>query len=93
MVSQSDIIIITAGAKVDNQKKIDYTDAVNTCKQVASALHSGMLVVYCNVAGFGFNEVTLKETIENTSGLKIGQDSRFSLCSDAKSKAIGQLRS
>ncbi|HUK85923.1 MAG TPA: UDP binding domain-containing protein [Candidatus Acidoferrum sp.] len=73
MVSQSDITIITAGAKVDDQKKIDYTDAVNACKQVASALHSGMLVIYCNIAGFGFNEGTLKETIENTSGLKIGQ--------------------
>ncbi len=74
MVSQSDIIIITAGAKVDDQRKIDYAEVVSACKQVASALHSGMLVVYCNVAGFGFNEDTIKETIENTSGLKIGQD-------------------
>ena len=74
MVSQSDIIIITVGPKIDDQKKIDFTDAVNVCKQVASALHSGTLVVYCNIASFGFNEVTLKETIENTSGLKIGQN-------------------
>ncbi len=74
MISQSDIIVITTGAKVDDQKKINYTETVNACKQVASSLHNGMLVVYCNVAGIGFNEVTMKETIENTSGLKIGQD-------------------
>jgi UDP-N-acetyl-D-mannosaminuronic acid dehydrogenase len=73
MVSQSDIIIITAGAKIDKQKKTDYTEALNACKQVASALHSGTLVVYSNVASFGFNEDIVKETIENTSGLKIGQ--------------------
>jgi UDP-N-acetyl-D-mannosaminuronic acid dehydrogenase len=73
-VSQSDIIFVTAGAKVDDQKKIDYTEVVNTCKQVAASLHSGMLIVYCNVAGFGFNEGILKETIENTSGLKAGQN-------------------
>ncbi len=74
MVSQSDIIIITTGAKIDDQKKIDYTEAVNACKQVASAIHSGMLVVISNVAGFGFNEDIVKQTIENTSGLKIGQE-------------------
>ncbi len=74
MVSQSDIVIITTGAKLDDQKKIDYSEIVNVCKQVASALHSRMLVVYCNIAGIGFNEGTMKETIENTSGLKIGRD-------------------
>ena len=73
-VSQSDIIIITVPTKIDDKKKIDYSDAVATCKQVALSLHAGALVIYCNIAALGFNEGIMKETLENTSGLKAGQD-------------------
>ncbi len=73
-VTQSDIIIITVAAKVDDKKKIDYSDALAICKQVAAAIHAGSLVIYCNIAAFGFNEGIMKETFENTSGLKVGHD-------------------
>ena len=73
-VAQSDIIIITVAIKVDNSKKIDYSDTVASCKQVAAALHAGTLVIYCNIAAFGFIEGIMKDTFENTSGLKVGQD-------------------
>ncbi len=74
VVSRSDIIIITVPSKVDEKKKIDHSEAVNACKQVGSALHSGTLVIYGDAAGFGFTEGIMKETLENTSGLKAGQD-------------------
>ena len=73
-VSQSNIIIITVPAKVDEKKKIDNSEALNACKQVGLALHSGTLVIYGEVAGLGFTEGIMKETLENTSGLKVGQD-------------------
>ena len=73
-VTQSDIIIITVAAKVDDKKKIDYSDVIASCKQVAAALHAGTQVIYCNIAAFGFIEGIMKETLENTSGLKVGQD-------------------
>jgi len=73
-VSQSDVIIITVPAKVDDKKKIDSSEALNTLKQVGAALHSGVLVIYGEVAGLGFIEGTVKEILENTSGLKTGQD-------------------
>ena len=73
-VSQSDIIIIAIAAKVDEQKKTDYSQIVNACKQVGAALQQGALVIYGGIAGFGFTEGTVKETLENTSGLKAGQD-------------------
>jgi nucleotide sugar dehydrogenase len=76
-VSRSDVIIITVPAKVDDKKKIDSSEALNTLKQVGAALHSGVLVIYGEVAGLGFVEGIMKETLENTSGLKVGQD--FSL--------------
>ena len=73
-VSQSDVILIAIGAKVDEQKKTDYTQIVSACKQVGGGLQKGALVIYCGVAGIGFTEDTVKETLENTSGLKAGSD-------------------
>ncbi len=73
-VSQSDVIVIAVGAKVDEQKKTDYSQVVSACKQVGAALHQGALVIYGGIAGFGFIEGTMKETLENTSGLKAGKD-------------------
>ncbi|MGA3111017.1 MAG: UDP binding domain-containing protein [Candidatus Bathyarchaeia archaeon] len=73
-VSRSDIVIVAVPAKVDEKKKIDYSEVLNTLKQVGGALHSGMIVVYGEVASLGFTEGAMKETLENTSGLKVGQD-------------------
>jgi UDP-N-acetyl-D-mannosaminuronic acid dehydrogenase len=73
-VSQSDVIIIAIGAKVDEQKKTDYSQIVSACKQVGAALHQGMLVIYGGIAGIGFIDGAVKETLENTSGLKVGKD-------------------
>jgi len=76
-VSRSDVVIVAVPAKVDEKKKIDYSEVLSALKQVGGALHSGMLVIYGEVAGLGFTEGAMKETLENTSGLKVGQD--FSL--------------
>jgi UDP-N-acetyl-D-mannosaminuronate dehydrogenase len=73
-VSQSDIIIIAIGAKVDEQKTIDNSKIVSACKQVGSGLQKGALIIYCGIAGIGFTNGTLRETLENTSGLKAGVD-------------------
>ncbi|MDR0471134.1 MAG: hypothetical protein LBH79_05365, partial [Nitrososphaerota archaeon] len=73
-ISQSDIVIITLTAKIDEQKKNNHTELVNTCKHIGAALHSGTLVIYGGIAGVGFTEGTIKEILENTSGLKAGQD-------------------
>ncbi len=73
-VSQSDVVIIAIGAKVDEQKKTDYSQIVSACKQVGAGLQKGALVIYCGIAGIGFTEDTMKETLENTSGLKAGAD-------------------
>jgi UDP-N-acetyl-D-mannosaminuronic acid dehydrogenase len=73
-ISQSDIVVVTLTAKTDEQKKNNYTELVNTCKQVGTVLHGGTLVVYGGIAGVGFIEGTFKELLENTSGLKAGKD-------------------
>jgi nucleotide sugar dehydrogenase len=73
-LSKSDIIIITVPAKVDEKKKADYSETVNALKLVGSALNSGSLVIIGEIVGFGFIEGAVKETLENTSGLKAGKD-------------------
>jgi nucleotide sugar dehydrogenase len=73
-VARSDIIIITTAVKIDDKKNSDYSEAENVCKQVGAALRRGVLVVYGSIAGVGFMEGVVKETLENTSGLKAGED-------------------
>ena len=71
-VSQGDIIIITFTAKIDGKKSPDYSEAENSCKQIGAALRRGTLVIYSGIAGFGFTEGVIKETLENASGLRVG---------------------
>jgi nucleotide sugar dehydrogenase len=73
-VSQSDIIIMTLTAKIDDKKHPDYSEVENTCKQAGAALRQGALFIYGGVAGVGFTEGVIKETLENTSGLRMGED-------------------
>lgn len=73
-VSKSDIIIMTLTAKIEDKKHPDYSEVENTCKQTGSALRQGALFIYGGVAGVGFTEGVVKETLENTSGLRMGED-------------------
>jgi UDP-N-acetyl-D-mannosaminuronic acid dehydrogenase len=73
-VSQSDIIVMTLTAKIDDKKHPDYSEVESTCKQAGAALRQGALFIYGGIAALGFTEGVIKETLENTSGLKVGED-------------------
>ncbi len=73
-VSQSDIVFMTLTAKIDGKKQPDYSEVESTCKQVGKALCRGVLFIYGGIAGLGFTEGVVKETLENTSGLRVGED-------------------
>jgi nucleotide sugar dehydrogenase len=73
-VSQSDVVVIAITAKLDEKKKNDCKGLESTCKQVGANLHEGALILYAGIAGLGFTEGTIKELLENTSGLKVGQN-------------------
>jgi UDP-N-acetyl-D-mannosaminuronic acid dehydrogenase len=73
-VSKSDIIIMTLTAKIDDKKHPDYSEVENACKQAGAALRQGALFIYGGVAGVGFTEGVIKETLENTSGFRMGED-------------------
>jgi UDP-N-acetyl-D-mannosaminuronic acid dehydrogenase len=73
-VSQSDITVMTFTAKVDDKEHPDYSEVENTCRQAGAALNRGALFIYGGIAGLGFTEGVIKETLENTSGLRVGED-------------------
>ncbi len=73
-VNQSDIIIIKVNPKIDAKKNPAYSEVESICKQIGESLHKGTLVFYGGIAGFGLTDGTVKETLENTSGLKVGED-------------------
>jgi UDP-N-acetyl-D-mannosaminuronic acid dehydrogenase len=73
-VSQSDLVAITIPIKIDAKRKADYSDMEKTCKQIGSSLRHGSLVVVMGLTGIGITEGLIKETLENTSGLKAGTD-------------------
>jgi nucleotide sugar dehydrogenase len=72
-VSASDIIFLTVSPRVDEKRIVQTSEVGAACKQVGAALHRGSLVIYSGAAGIGFTEGTIKETIENTSGLESGE--------------------
>lgn len=73
-VSQSDIIIMTIDPKIDASDNPDYSELETNCKHAGAALRRDTLFVYCSTSGPGFTESVIKETLENTSGLKNGRE-------------------
>ena len=73
-ISRSDIIIMTIATKIDDKKGADYSEVESSCKQAGTGLRRGALFIYGDIAGFGFTEGVIKESLENTSGLKAGED-------------------
>lgn len=73
-VSKSDVVIIAFTAEFNEQKKSNIFQIANSCKHVGAALKQGVLVVYAGIAGLGLINGVIKETLENSSGLTMGQD-------------------
>jgi len=73
-VSQSNIIVMTLATKIDSKKQPDYSELESVCKQVGKSLNRGVLFIYGGNADLGFTEGVVKETLENTSGLRMGED-------------------
>ncbi len=73
-VSQSDIVVMTFTAKIDEKKRSNCFEIESVCKQAGAAISRGMLFIYGGIAGLGVTEGVIKETLENTSGLRVGGD-------------------
>jgi UDP-N-acetyl-D-mannosaminuronic acid dehydrogenase len=59
---------------IDSKKNSDFSEVENLCRQIGSVIQRGTLVVYGGMTSIGFTEEVVKETLENSSGLKAGID-------------------
>lgn len=73
-VSESNIIVMALATKIDSKKQPNYSEVESVCKQVGKSLNRGALFIFGGNAGLGFTEGVVKETLENTSGLRVGED-------------------
>lgn len=72
--AHSDLIIITIPVKINLRKKAECSDLENSCKKIGSNLRPGSLIIVTSLTGIGLTEGLIKDTLENTSGLKVGKD-------------------
>jgi nucleotide sugar dehydrogenase len=73
-VSNSDIVVLAINANLDVKNKADVSELRAAYKQVGVSLKQGSLLIYGGISSFGAIESLLKETLEDTSGLKVGKD-------------------
>lgn len=79
-VSQSDVIVIATPVKMDEKKKVNYSQLENACKLTGASLRRGTLIITANSVGVGVTQGIIKETLENTSGFKAGVDFGLAYC-------------
>jgi nucleotide sugar dehydrogenase len=73
-VSNSNIIIFTTPTKITTRNKLNFSKIERNCKQVGKSLNQGMMFAYGGISSIGYIENTIREILENTSGLKAGED-------------------
>ncbi len=73
-VAVSDITIMGVPSVLDKKKKPDYAQLEKICQDIGMSLKAGSLIVFQNTMGPGMTQTTVKEVLENASGLKAGID-------------------
>jgi nucleotide sugar dehydrogenase len=73
-VSKADIIMITTPVRINSKKRAEYAEIENVCKKIGRSLQKDSIVIVNSIIGIGINETLVKETLENTSGLRAGTD-------------------
>lgn len=72
--AQSDILIVTTAATMNEKGKIDYSNMERVLKRLGSNLHKNALIIITSVVGIGVTENVIKEILESVSGLKVSAD-------------------
>jgi UDP-N-acetyl-D-mannosaminuronic acid dehydrogenase len=73
-ISSSNVIVVTIPVKIDSKKQVDYSTVESMFKKIGQSLAIGSLVVVIRMTGLGVVEGTIKEALENASGLKMEKD-------------------
>jgi nucleotide sugar dehydrogenase len=72
-VSQSNVVLVTTPATINESGRIDYSSIEKTLKKLGSHIQKDTLIILTSVIGIGVTE-SLKETLESSSGFRVGVD-------------------
>ena len=75
--TESDIIILTVQALLNERKRPDYSPLEKACKDIGMGMHASSLFILSSTVGPGVTESSIKKTLEKASGLKAGTDFAF----------------
>lgn len=78
--AKNEVIVVATPVKVGERGTVDYSIIERTLRRISSHIRKGTLVINTSVVGVGVTERIFKEVLENTSGLKIGEDFYFAYC-------------
>ncbi|MEM1589990.1 MAG: nucleotide sugar dehydrogenase [Candidatus Bathyarchaeia archaeon] len=78
--AKNEIIVVAVPAKLDERGGVDYSNIERTLRRIGSHIRKGTLIINTSVVGVGVTEGVLREALENTSGLKTGEDFYFAYC-------------
>ncbi|HXX88068.1 MAG TPA: UDP binding domain-containing protein [Candidatus Acidoferrum sp.] len=73
-ISRSNIIIINTPLEIDQKKKPDYSNIEKTCKLLGANIRQDSLTIITSIVGVGVVDGLIRETLENTSGFRIGTE-------------------
>jgi len=73
-VKEADVILVTVGSPVDENKKPDYSDITKACHELGKGLQKNALTVFKSTVSPGTTENLVKSILEKESGLKAGLD-------------------
>lgn len=79
-VSKSDATVISVPTGIDKKKRPDYLELEKICKQTASGLRPGSLVLITSVVGLGIIQNSMIRLLEDSSGLKVGNNLGVAYC-------------
>jgi len=80
VVSQSNVLLVTTPATANEKGIIDYSGIEKTFKKLGSHMQKDTLTIVTSVVGVGVTESLLKETLESSSGFRVGADCYLAYC-------------
>lgn len=93
-VSDADAIILTVGTPLSSELRADTSQLKSALAEIGAAIRPGTLVIARSTISPGTTERTVIPTLQQLSGLTLGQDLFIAFCPEriAEGKAIEELR-
>ncbi len=92
-VADSDVVVLTVGTPLDTNLRADTSQLISALHEIGPAIQPGTLVITRSTISPGTTERVVVPTLEELSGLKVGEDILIAFCPEriAEGKAVEEL--